>query len=230
MVPNFLPRAVEAVAADVLSLCGIPGSTAGLAISVALEAMMKHRQDAAREVLLTELRKGEKTLHQIGEVDELAAMLFRYSRAAQEGAARLNLRLMAKVIAGQAQAGALVADEFLAWADVLASLRREEVILLAEMTRAVDAAEAAPGVAWSAATIHSTLCERLIPCVFANEGELSAAALALSRTGFVLAETNYSGSPQHIPSPLLRRVQGLADFQDALREEGTDLEGGRNHP
>src|SRR5712692_6521403 len=51
-------------------------------------------------------------------------------RAAQEGAARLNLRLLAKVIAGQFQAGRLVADEFLHHAERLALLSRDEVVVI----------------------------------------------------------------------------------------------------
>lgn len=50
-------------------------------------------------------------------------------------AARLNLRLLAKMIAGQSAIPPLYADEFLAWADVLASLRRDQVMLLGAVVR-----------------------------------------------------------------------------------------------
>jgi len=110
-------------------------TTAGAGASAALAgwtlgSLFRKRLDTAREILLEELRRCEKSLHEIGEVEEVAAITYRFARAAQEGTARLNLRLMAKVIAGQARLGTLVANEFLYYADIIASLRREEIILI----------------------------------------------------------------------------------------------------
>jgi hypothetical protein len=60
-------------------------------------------------------------------------VVVRYLRAAREGAARLNLRLLAKAIAGKLQSGRLVADEFLQYAEALASLSRDEIIVIGTM-------------------------------------------------------------------------------------------------
>src|SRR6516165_3622152 len=115
------------------------------------------------------------------EVEEAAAIFYRYMRAAQEGGARLNLRLMAKIIAGQADRGNLVADEFLYYADMLASLRREEVLALGTLYRhwksdpRVDVA----GVALSGAQAE------LIPKVFRDNEEFLAALGAAARTGLI---------------------------------------------
>ena len=182
---------------------------------------MKRRQDDARQILLDELRKGEKTLHQIEEVDELAAMVYRYSRAAQEGAARLNIRLMAKVIAGQFQAGALVADEFLAYADMLGSLRRDEVILIAVLY----SFEKEGGKGFSPAWVWDKAKELLIPKLFEDNGLMIAAGYATARTGLVIPTAEWSKT-----SELMHRVEALASFQQALREEGIDLEGDHGRP
>lgn len=187
---DFLPAAVGAVVSDVLSVCGVPGaSTVGVAFSAAVEGVMARRRDNAREILIEELRKGEALVDQAASIDEWVAVLLRYSRAAQEGTARLNLRLMAKVIAGQAQTGPLVADDFLAWADVLASLRREEVVLLAEMVKVKSSLTLSPKKLDrlnQLASIRNVLTERLIPSVFPDEEALLAAEMSLTRTGLVI--------------------------------------------
>lgn len=70
-----------------------------------------------------------------GETDEFVAILYRYLSKAQEGAACLNLRLMARVVREQLEGPGLYASEFLRYSELLASLTREEVILLATRCR-----------------------------------------------------------------------------------------------
>ena len=179
--------------------------------------MLRRRQAQARDILLEELQTGDKQLTDVGQVDEAAAIIYRYARAAQEGAARLNLRLMAKVISGQAQLGNLVADEFLYYADMLASLRREEVILIASLHRhrvfhddgTVDA-----GQTWRKS------CTELIPRVFKDEEELRAFAQGAARTGLLLAGATWDGLSDFATSSLMERLERLAPFEDALRREG----------
>ena len=118
------------------------GDLAGARFAVAVQQVQRRRAERARDILLDELSRGEKTVS-VPEVEEAAAVLLRYGRAAQEGAARLNLRLMAKVIAGQVHQQALYADEFLRHADIIAGLRREEVTLLGALQRIRPA-----GTAW----------------------------------------------------------------------------------
>ena len=116
---------LSALVSDVLSIAGIPG---GAFLEDVTKRLIDRRIKQAREILLEEIRRGEKHISQAGDEDEFAAILFRYQRAAIEGTARLNLRLLAAVAAGQGARTGFAADEFLAWADVLATLRREELI------------------------------------------------------------------------------------------------------
>lgn len=128
------PLVVSAVAAavgDALSAASVPG---GNVAGVAISAIFAKRLTAAREVLLSELAAGEKTLNN-SEVEESAAIVYRYLKAAREGAARLNLRLLAAVFAGQVRGSTIVSDEFLYYADLLSSLRRDEIILLGTLER-----------------------------------------------------------------------------------------------
>jgi hypothetical protein len=68
-----------------------------------------------------------------------SAIIAPVCRRRASGRKRVNLSLMAKVIAGQAHRGNLLADEFLYPADMLASLRREGVLVLGTLDRHSDA-------------------------------------------------------------------------------------------
>ncbi|HAO2892235.1 TPA: hypothetical protein IHM15_004852, partial [Escherichia coli] len=103
--------------------------TAATAGNLALSKLLHSRAAAAREILVEEIKLGVKDSTEISPEDA-AAITFRYMRAATEGTARLNLRLLAAVASGQTQAPAFYADDFLAIADALSGLRREEIIVL----------------------------------------------------------------------------------------------------
>lgn len=62
-----------------------------------LRRLMHGRREAARDALAAKMAMGKPWL---ASGDDTAAALFTYVRAAQEGAARLNLRLMAEARIG----------------------------------------------------------------------------------------------------------------------------------
>ncbi len=182
---------------------------AGAGFALVAGQLLRQRAEQARDILLDELRRGEQTLS-APEVDETVAVLLRYGRAAQEGAARLNLRLMAKIIAGQAQQHVLYANEFLRHADVIAGLRREEVILLGALQRHWDA----PAVQ-ALANDHDRMNEakrlmlaELIPVPFMDIAELAATEDAIVRTGF-LAGTETFGGTIYKPTRTFQRICAL---------------------
>ncbi|MBE9556825.1 MAG: hypothetical protein IMF08_08210 [Proteobacteria bacterium] len=219
-----LPVLLSAVAEDAVSLfLPIGGNTVGAVTGLALEEMFRKRQEQAREILLDELRKGDKRIEDAADVDEMVSIVHRYGRAAQEGTARLNLRLMAKVIAGKAHLGNLVADEFLYYADLLSSLRREEVILAATLHRFRKKAEKQGfGLVEDAAMrqFWSDMEAELIPSVFENEKMMRATALAVGRTGLVMSGNTMDSLEYFTTSPLMDKLEALASFDEALREEG----------
>jgi len=181
-------------------------------LTEALARVKRRRLERARDILLQQIRQGNADLSDVGSDEEVVAVLYRYTRAAQEGAARLNLRLMAKVIAGQVAVGPLYADEFLRWASVLEGLSREEVMRLAATYRQQDAHPDDPG-----ARKRATKAE-LVPSVFSTEEEFYAAGGALTRTGLLSAtpgwgEMVFKGTPQ------LERLVRLASLDAAIQEE-----------
>ncbi len=215
-----LPALLSAVVGDVFAVKDwVAGNLAGAGFALVAGQLLRRRAVHARDILLDELRRGERTLS-APEVDETVAVLLRYGRAAQEGTARLNLRLMAKVIAGQVQQKVLYADEFLRHADIIASLRREEVILLGALQRHW----AAPAVQ-AMANDHDRMNEakrlmlaELTPVPFIDIVELAATEDAIVRTGF-LAGTEVFGGTIYKPTRTFQRVCALISLEAALEAE-----------
>lgn len=220
MVQENLPSLLSAVVGDVFGAKQwVAGNLAGYGIAQAVQHLMQRRTTTARDILLDEIRRGEKLLS-TREVDESVAVLLRYGRAAQEGAARLNLRLMAKVIAGQAQQSALYADEFLRHADVIAGLRREEVILLGALQRYWNAPEtqAMADDDERMSAVYRLLETELIPEPFADVSELAAMQSAVLRTGFLSGVPTFGGAIYR-PTRAFERLCRLVSLDAALKAE-----------
>jgi hypothetical protein len=203
------------LASDVLSVAGVPG---GALLEDVTKRLIDRRIAQAREILLEEIRTGEKHISQAGAYDEFAAILFRYQRAAVEGAARLNLRLLAAVAAGQGARTGFAADEFLAWADVLATLRREELILVATLWR-IEHGDATKVMGPTAVSdpIWSQLEAQLIPDPFLTPEEITAAASACTRTGLVATVGGTWGQAvTFTTTPRLTKLLELAPIEDVL--------------
>lgn len=219
-----LPALLSGVVSDAITGFASGGaSTGGAVAGILLSRLFEKRLETARDILTEQLSRGDKTLSDVAELEEVVAITYRYARAAQEGAARLNLRLMAKVIAGQAHLGNLVADKFLYYADLLASLRREEVILIATLRKNLHS-DAVKQVdeGKQAGRAQTVTIEELVPSLFKSSEHLKAVASATTRTGLVVAESLLGGMA-YVTTPLLDTLLSVASFEDALREEGIEL-------
>ncbi|MBV8548785.1 MAG: hypothetical protein JO126_04950 [Alphaproteobacteria bacterium] len=209
-----------AILTDILSALMVPGaSTAG----ELLQNIFKRRIEKAREILIQEIRGGENDILNVEECDEVVAIVYRYMRAAQEGAARMNLRLLARIIAGQKALKALKADEFLYYADLIASLRHEEIVLLGSYarvlaieTKVVRENSLDPSRAENSAERRATksIEDVLIPDVFSSRSELWATVNAVSRTGLMtIASPSFDG-PYFELTPIFTKVNVLVSFED----------------
>ena len=119
MVPEVL---VGCSTSNTLSAAGVES----------LNKVLARRAKTARQILCDEIKMGQKTSDDIPQ-EEVAAIVFRYMRASQEGAARMNLRLMAAIISEQIKTTDLYADDFLRWASIICDLKRDEIIVLGVM-------------------------------------------------------------------------------------------------
>ena len=204
---SFPAPTLGAVAGDLMSLAGVPGSGA---LGSAIDTLVRRRTGIAEDILLEELKRERPGI--LLDDDEVAK-LFRYIRAAREGAARINLRL-------QAQGPRLSADAFLVHASILDGLRRQEIILLGAMFRhwhrsGPEAADAAGDSGEEAAARAE-----LVPDPFPDDQALFATSTALLRTGLLLPVARY-GRPSHVISPLAEDLMGVVRVEDALhREDG----------
>ncbi len=206
---NRLPAVFGAVLGDILAACQLPGGNlAGMTAEALLRHFLKDRLEAAHAILIAEVRRGSRDITD-PEIEEAVSIAYRYIRAAREGTARRNLRLMARVIAGQMEFGALVADEFLRHADTLASLRREEVILLATVCRNLTKPDVPDEEKRYGKTFISAGPE-LIPNLFPTADDFSAAAAALTRTGYLVPHPAMGGGTNYGIGSALERLNRLA--------------------
>lgn len=201
---------LEALAIDYFKAAG------ELAGGSVFRQLLGKRAEAARDILVDRLQKAKATLKDIPE-DEAAAITYRYMRAAEEGAARVNLKLLADVIVGQDAKPGFYANDFLLWADIISSLRHEEIVVLGTMQR--EAALVADGLpsdfnVWARCQ-HTLLNERGIS--FPSSDALAAALL---RTGLVtLIAGTIDGGPAYAPTADLQKLAEMSDLESYYMEE-----------
>jgi hypothetical protein len=225
-----LPEIIGALVSDAFELTGTHGgSVAGAAVG----RWFRRRAEQARDILFEELRRANIGDAQAASEDDAIAVIVRYLRAAREGAARLNLRLFAKAIAGKLRAGALVADEFLQYAEAFGSLSRDEIIVIGTMYKLWSDHQPVPTPNPSeAANIWSKTVKQLTTSGMSTELVVMAAARAqrsgliygLSTTTATLHGTAFAGNTVYRISPLLLDLGKTVDFEDALRREASARE------
>ena len=200
------------------SLGWLAGKIAEEAATRAAEHTIKHflrkRAEAARDIALEEIAagRGNVVLDMPGQ-DEAVAIMWRYIRAAEEGAARINLRLMASILAGKAEGPPIYASEFLRWADLIVSLSEQEIVFLAVLHR-----EGRDEVAR----------QHLVPRYFRDGPDFTITGHALIRTGLViqtalsLRSFDRGLGGRFETSHRMGVLAGLADLEGVLRREGYD--------
>lgn len=204
---------LPAVVGDIFSCLSVPG---GGAAGRALKALFKKRADSAREIMLAELSRGKVRFSET-DAEEAVAIVYRYLRAAQEGAGRVNLRLLAQVLSGQAHLGLIKADDFLYYADFLSPLRRDEILLAGSILHHWEVAiDQKDDSIERKRTATTKAREALIPSVFADAAEFQAVADGLRRTGFFSIQATAGGGDLLGPSPVQLRLASMVDFEAAV--------------
>ena len=196
-------------------------ASAGGARSAALSSVLGWRLEEAAEILDSELRQIKRRLTRVGEVEEAAGMVFRYVRAAEEGASQINLRIMAKAIRGLAAGGRPKASAFLRYADAVASLSVDEICAiysLLDKTNELDRqglTKDRDGKAWS------LMIEDLVPRLFPDQQAVADTLLTASRTGLVTKAAPFKLGP-FATTPLLHELASFASLDRAIVDEGID--------
>ena len=217
IVSNKLPDSFAILAQE---LWVASSGNAG-ALSSALGRVLGWRLEEAADILESELRQIKRRLTRVGEVEEAAGMVLRYIRAAQEGTAQINLRIMAKVIRGLAARSRVKACDFLRYADAVASLTVEEICVvtcLLEKTVELDElglSKDRDNKAWS------QMIDDLVPRMFTDQQHVAEVLLAASRTGLVTKAAPFKLGP-FCTTPFLHELADLASLPRAITEEGLD--------
>ncbi|HEY0833797.1 MAG TPA: type II toxin-antitoxin system VapC family toxin [Azospirillum sp.] len=214
-----------ALIADAASAKGIAiASALGATVAEAVQAIGRRRMEDAREILFDELRLGDKTLEDAAQVEEIVACLLRYGRAAQEGSARLNLRLMATVMDGLYSKSRLTANEFLYYADILSVLRREEIVIIGCMHRHDKAIRLMrENGDEQVCSAYERACEELVPKFFSSKDEFNAFCASASRTGLIAMGVVIDELGLYKLTPLMNRLVQYVDLEAAQQRE-TELE------
>jgi hypothetical protein len=232
-----LPEIIGAFVSDAFELTSTHGgSVAGIAVG----RYFRRKADQARDILCEELRQANISDAQAASEDDAIAVIVRYLRAAREGAARLNLRLLAKAIAGKLRSGSLVADEFLQYAEALGSLSRDEIIVIGAMYKmwaahqvlaATDPAEASRkyGDPWPLTVKELTEKGMAEELVIAGAARAQRSGLIYGQSTTIETISTYEPKKTTTPfvyrvSPLLIALGKTVDFDDALRKEAKERE------
>jgi hypothetical protein len=180
-------------------------------INLALGHLFKKRELAGFKILEEEFKSGE-THPCIVDPESFAGMAYRYNRAVCEGTARVNLRTIARLMAHITSHDDIVVDEFIYYADVLASLRREELVFLVKLHQTTTAA---PGS--QSTQIWKALLNSVVPSPFNSKDYVTSLAQSVSRSGFVIPTGDIGNS--YKLSPIGQKIIPLTKCEAALEKE-----------
>lgn len=188
---------------------------AGLAANAATTYLTR-RFDRGGEILKDEFSRRSAHAADLRDADQLAAAAIRYTRAIKEQAADENLYLLAQAMLGCARRHELWASDFLMHADVLASLTRDELLLIGlimaedkrwnEMNESPDARP----------TVWHMVTSSALAGIFPDDRYVQSVAARAQRSGYILALSGW-GSMVYELSPIGREVRDLVDIEAALQ-------------
>ncbi len=190
---------------------------AGFATSAVARYLLA-RQRTAAGILRSQLERAGATAADFRDSDQLAAAAVRYTRAARDQAADENLTLLAQAMIGIARQQQLWASDFLKYAEILAPLSRDELILIGRMMAEDSAWHRSPEEPDKRPTVwHMVTTSSKLSGLFPDNEYLEAVAGRAQRSGLILPKTGW-GTPIYELSPIGRAVRGIVDIDAALRE------------
>jgi hypothetical protein len=174
---------------------------------------LERKQQEAAEILIEEVAKGspEPINFEESDVSPLIEITYRFSKAAADGAARENLRLLAQVIAGLKRNKALEADKFRKWANILEQLTRDELIVIGKAISIQRKITVEGGAAKP-----EDFCKRLKSELMASGYQsttIDPLCTSLIRTGLLLGASGYGGVTVYLPTSWLNELGALADVE-----------------
>ena len=197
----------------------------GTAARATMDAALKGRADIKRQFLIEELSSGNLSMFDVTKNDELLSCVYQFDVAAMKGAADYKLKLMARVLRGQIEGGALTANEFLNNAEMIAALSEEEIKLVATLYKAEKDNTTIGDFMERTEQVMLSVCASLVPRVFADIDMMNSVAVAAQRTGLIIYTNLSFGATTLDRLVSLRTTARMAKFAEIARFEtlGLDL-------
>ncbi len=200
-----------AIAGDVMSALQIPG---GNSLGRLADAYLQKKRREATNILIEELAKGSPEPPDFTEpnVEPLLGVIYRFSKAVADGAARENLKLLAQIIAGLKKNKALDPDKFRKWANILEQLTRDELMVIGKAV-SIKRKMTAEGLPFNTNEFANRLRSELTKSRYAP-AEIDPLCASLVRTGLLLAASGYGGVLVPLPTHWLDELGTLADVEN----------------
>lgn len=194
-------------------LTGVDASPFSL-ISRLGQAIHRERLEAGAQILRRRMKKGRPWLFR---EDKVAALTFDFLRAAEDGAAQVNLEIMAELIANGVSEAGLTEAEVRQLMRVLRDLSYDEMRALAALMRAQKTFAPPPDLnepptkSWSVAQVYELAWRELAGDTYAEEDppdRVVGTYGALMRTGLLYTDSAWDGM-MYAGAPMLARLAGL---------------------
>lgn len=157
-------------------------SAAPFGIGGAVENFLEQRRakklEEARDALLVAIEEARDLPSKASSKDDILDVIYRYLRAAESGAARRNIKLMARFLVFESVAGCSKRSFIDEQIEVLSSVSEDEIALLVMLyKRRLETGDPEFGI--------DKLMEAGIPALFGTREEVHAVANRASRTGYL---------------------------------------------
>lgn len=173
-------------------------------LAKAVDQHLARKTQEAVEIAIEELAKGNVDFDE-ADAEPFVAILLRYSKAASEGAARRNLRVLMQVVVGLKRNKALSGDAFRRWAGILEHMTRDELMLVGQaiilQRKKQEGVHSIDDNFWQ-------LLQEAMQAGRYSAGELPALAASVSRYGIIVPVSAYGGIAYR-PSPWLEELAKL---------------------
>ncbi|MEA2757214.1 MAG: hypothetical protein QOJ54_3503 [Aliidongia sp.] len=188
---NCVPEAVGAIVETVAILYGYEkaGPLGGFAVGAVAKYVMG-RIDAGKEILISCLQQAGMSLADFHDAEQFTAGAVRYVRAARDQAADDNLRLLAGAMVGLARRQQLWASDFIRFANAIAPLTPDELLIIGTLMTA-DSDWGSLPEATRPISPWAIACNRLIPAQFPSYEHAQSAGAMAQRSGLILPLNTY---------------------------------------
>ncbi len=224
MTGKTLAQITGNLLADTAALFGVPTTTT----TELFRAFLRKQSNEALEIALDELRKGEIDALDVANEHEGIAVAYRYALAVRDGAARRNLRLLAKAMVSLAKRDRLFSDEFNKYADVLSRMTRDQILVLGRYyALAQEEAQETPDMELARSNAWKRTIGELVPAEFPDKRYVESVCSQAIGLGLIIPVSAFGGLAYSL-SPIMDEIGQLVDFQDVLAAERDGL-GQRAH-